>query len=140
MFELHRKFRQALVRVQYKCDLSLIRFGGHLPRGGYDGQNGIKQGGTTGTTTVHRGVQSRAVRLVLDEERTVGAVARELDLTPSALAGWVRAGQAERTQGKSGLMKEDREELVRLRKELRIVQEEREILKKAAAYFAKQSR
>ena len=72
-----------------------------------------------------------AVRLVLDEERTVGAVARELDLTPSALAGWVRAGQAERTQGKSGLMKEDREELVRLRKELRIVQEEREILKKA---------
>ena len=81
-----------------------------------------------------------AVRLVLDEERTVGAVARELDLTPSALAGWVRAGQAERTQGKSGLMKEDREELVRLRKELRIVQEEREILKKAAAYFAKQSR
>ena len=74
-----------------------------------------------------------AVRLVLDEERTVGAVARELDLTPSALAGWVRAGQAERTQGKSGLMKEDREELVRLRKELRIVQEEREILKKAAA-------
>ena len=72
-----------------------------------------------------------AVRLVLDEERTVGAVARELDLTPSALAGWVRAGQAERTQGKSGLMKEDREELVRLRKELRIVQEEREILKKS---------
>ena len=118
----------------------MIRFGGHRPRGGYDGQNGIKQGGTTGTTTVHRGVQSRAVRLVLDEERTVGAVARELDLTPSALAGWVRAGQAERTQGKSGLMKEDREELVRLRKELRIVQEEREILKKAAAYFAKQSR
>ena len=65
-----------------------------------------------------------AVRLILDEGKTVGAVARELDLTPSALAGWVRAGQAERTQGKSGLMKEDREELVRLRKELRIVQEE----------------
>jgi transposase len=37
-------------------------------------------------------------------------------------------------------MKEEREELVRLRKELRIAQEERDILKKAAAYFAKQSR
>ena len=37
-------------------------------------------------------------------------------------------------------MKEEREELARLRKELRIVQEERDILKKAAAYFAKQSR
>ena len=47
---------------EFSLDLvgvSLIRFGGHLPRGGYDGQNGIKQGGTTGTTTVHRGVQSR---------------------------------------------------------------------------------
>ena len=37
-------------------------------------------------------------------------------------------------------MKEEREELVRLRTELRIVQEERDILKKAAAYFATQSR
>ena len=81
-----------------------------------------------------------AVRLILDEGKTVGAVARELDLTPSALAGWVRAGQAERTQGKSGLMQEDREELVRLRKALRIVQEARDILTKAAAYFATQSR
>ncbi len=80
-----------------------------------------------------------AVRLVIEEGKSVGAVARELDLTPSALGGWVRAGQAERSKGKSGLMKEEREELVRLRKELRIVQEEREILKKAA-YFAKQSR
>ena len=81
-----------------------------------------------------------AVRLVIEEGKSVGAVARELDLTPSALGGSVRAGQAERTKGKSGLMKEEREELVRLRKELRIVQEEREILKKVAVDFAKQSR
>ena len=81
-----------------------------------------------------------AVRLVLDEERTVGAVARELDLTPSALAGWVRAGQAARTQGTSGLMQEDREEWVRLRTALRLVQEARDILTKAAADFATQSR
>jgi transposase len=81
-----------------------------------------------------------AVRLVIEEGKTVGAVARELDLTASALAGWVRAGQAERTKGKSGLMKEEREELARLRKEVRILAEEREILKKAAAFFAKHSR
>ena len=81
-----------------------------------------------------------AVRLVLDEERTVGAVARELDLTPAALAGWVRAGQAERPQGTSGLMQEDREEWVRRRTELRLVQEARDILTKAAAYFATQRR
>jgi transposase len=81
-----------------------------------------------------------AVRLVLDEGKTVGAVARELDLTASALSLWVRQARAERTQGKSGLMKEEREELARLRKENRILTEERDILKKAAAFFAKQSR
>jgi transposase len=81
-----------------------------------------------------------AVRLVLDEGKTVGAVARELDLTASALSLWVRHARADRTKGKSGLMKEVREELARLRKENRILAEERDILKKAAAFFAKQSR
>jgi transposase len=81
-----------------------------------------------------------AVRLVLDEGKTVGGVARELDLTASALGLWVRQARAERTKGKSGLMKEEREELARLRKENRILAEERDILKKAAAFFAKQSR
>jgi transposase len=81
-----------------------------------------------------------AVRLVLDEGKPVGAVARELDLTPSSLANWVRHAQADRTKGRTGLTTAEREELARLRKELRVVQEEREILKKAAAFFAKQSR
>lgn len=40
-----------------------------------------------------------AVRLVLDEGKTIGAVARELDLTPSALGQWVRHAQADRTKG-----------------------------------------
>ncbi|MFN8575098.1 MAG: IS3 family transposase [Gemmatimonadaceae bacterium] len=71
-----------------------------------------------------------AVRLVLDEGKTVGAVARELDLTPSALGGWVRQARAERTKGKSGLMKEEREELTRLRKENRELRLERDLLKK----------
>jgi transposase len=81
-----------------------------------------------------------AVRLVLEEGKTIGAVARELDLTPSALSQWVKHAQAERTKGKSGLMKEERDELARLRKEVRILAEERDILKKATAFFAKQSR
>ena len=78
-----------------------------------------------------------AVRLVLDEGKTVGAVARELDLTPSALGLWVQHARAERTKGKSGLMKEEREELARLRKENRELRMERDILKKATAFFAK---
>ena len=44
-----------------------------------------------------------AVRLVFDEGKTVGAVARELDLTPSALGVWVRHAQADRTKGRTGL-------------------------------------
>jgi transposase len=81
-----------------------------------------------------------AVRLALEEGKRVGAVARELDLTASALSLWVTHAQAERTKGKSGLMKEEREELARLRKEVRILAEERDILKQATAFFAKQSR
>ncbi|MFN8061864.1 MAG: transposase [Vicinamibacterales bacterium] len=78
--------------------------------------------------------------LVLDEGKTVGAVARELDLTPSALGGWVRQARAERTKGKSGLMKEEREELTRLRKENRELRLERDLLKKVSALFAKDQR
>ena len=81
-----------------------------------------------------------AIRLVLDEGKTVASAARDLDLTESSLRNWVEQSRADRTKGKTGLTTAEREELVRLRKELRIVQEEREILKKAAAFFAKQSR
>jgi transposase len=71
-----------------------------------------------------------AVRLVLDEGKTVGAVARELDLTPSSLAKWASQARADRSHGKTGLTTAEREELARLRKENRILQEERDILKK----------
>ena len=78
-----------------------------------------------------------AVRLVLDEGKTVGAVARELDLTPSALAQWVRQARADRTKGKTGLTTEERAELARLRKDNRELRMERDVLTKAAAFFAK---
>ena len=84
--------------------------------------------------------RAQAVRLVLEEGKSVGAVARELDLTASALRQWVERSRADRTKGTAGLTTAEREELARLRKELRIVQEERDILKKATAFFAKQSR
>ena len=78
-----------------------------------------------------------AVRLVLDEGKTVGAVARELDLTPSSLGNWVRQARADRTKGKTGLTTEERAELTRLRRENRELRMERDVLKKAAAFFAK---
>jgi len=80
-----------------------------------------------------------AVRLVLDEGKTVAEVARDLDLTPSALSGWVRRARADRDGGKSGLTTEERAELAALRKQVRELRVERDILKKAAAFFAKET-
>ena len=83
--------------------------------------------------------KASAVRLVLDEGKTVGAAARDLDLTETALREWVRRAQADRTKGRSGLTTAEREELTRLRRENRVLREEREILRKAAAFFARET-
>ena len=89
------------------------------------------------TSVAKPSTESDQAQLVLDEEKTIGAVARELDLTPSALGNWVRQARADRSQGKTGLTTEERTELARLRKENRELRMERDILKKAAAFFAK---
>jgi transposase len=81
--------------------------------------------------------KAQAVRLVLDEGKSLAAAARDLDLTESALRQWVERARADRTQGRTGLTTSEREELARLRKENRELRTEREILKKAAAFFAK---
>jgi len=84
--------------------------------------------------------KAQAVRLVLDEGKSVGSVARDLDLTETALREWVHRARADRTKGTTGLTTAEREEFTRLRKENRILREEREILKKAAAFFANERR
>jgi transposase len=78
-----------------------------------------------------------AVRLVLDEGKTVAAAARDLGLTESSLRNWVDQARADRTKGKTGLTTEERAELATLRKDNRELRMERDILKKAAAFFAK---
>jgi transposase len=80
--------------------------------------------------------KASAVRLVLDEGKSVAGVARDLDLTETALRDWVKRAQAERSHGRSGLTTTEREELLQLRKENRQLRLEREILKNAAAFFA----
>ena len=104
------------------------------------GRMGSSRGGRRVRRQFSEEFKDGAVRLVLDEGKTIGAVARELDLTPSALAHWVTQVRAERTQGKSGLRKEEREELTRLRKENRELRLERDLLKKVSALFAKDQR
>jgi len=81
-----------------------------------------------------------AVHLVLDEGKTVSAAARDLDLHPSVLRTWVNRARADRTKGKTGLTTAEREELAKLRKDVRELRMEREILKQAAVFFAKHQR
>ena len=86
-----------------------------------------------------RDYKAGAVKLVLDEGKSISQVAKDLDLTPSALGNWVSQERADRSNGKTGLTTEEREELRRLRKENRVLRMERDILKKATAFFAKDS-
>jgi len=80
-----------------------------------------------------------AVKLVLDEGKSVSQAARDLDVVPSCLARWVAQARADRTKGKTGLTTEERAELARLKKENRELRMERDLLKKWAAFFAKES-
>lgn len=79
-----------------------------------------------------------AVALLKSSGKTVPQLAGELGISPQSLRNW--AHQIDVDAGKAdGLSSDEREELRRLRRELKIVTEEREILKKAAAFFAKDS-
>jgi transposase len=84
--------------------------------------------------------KAEAVRLCQVGDRSVGQVARDLDLTETALREWVRVAAIDAGKGPAGaLTTAEREELTRLRRENKRLQMEREILKKAAAFFAKES-
>jgi transposase len=72
--------------------------------------------------------------------KTVGAVARELDLTETAVRGWVRQAELDAGTRSDGLTTAEWTELAQLRKELRETREERDILKRAAAFFARETR
>jgi transposase len=81
-----------------------------------------------------------AVKLVRDAHRTVPQVAKELDLTESAFRTWVQQAEVDEGQGRAGaLTSEEKTELAHLRQEVRALRMERDILKKAAAFFAKES-
>ena len=67
-------------------------------------------------------------------------MSKDLDLTPSSLGKWVEQARADQGRSKRGtLTTEEKEELARLRKENRELRIERELLKKWAAFFAKES-
>lgn len=80
--------------------------------------------------------RQRAVELARLREKPIAEIAKDLGISESCLRGWV--AQADRDEGRrqDGLSTAEREELVKLRRELRVAKLENEILKRAAAYFA----
>ena len=83
--------------------------------------------------------KAEVVELVRTSGKTVAEVCRDLDLTETAVRAWVR--QAEIDSGeRDGLTTTEREELAQLRRENRVLREERDILKRATAFFARQTR
>ena len=84
--------------------------------------------------------KAEVVELIRTSGRSIGTIAKELDLTETAVREWARQAQVDAGRGGTGaLTTAEREELVRLRWENRTLAMEREILRKAAAFFAKES-
>ena len=85
--------------------------------------------------------KAEAVRLCKLGDRTITQVAQNLDLTETALRAWVKAAEASEAQSPvNTLTNGERDELHQLRRDVKRLQMERDILKKAAAFFAKESK
>lgn len=84
--------------------------------------------------------KAQAVGIVRESGKSVAVVARELDLTETALRDWVRQAEVDAGRGTpSALTTDERTELAGLRRENRTLRMERDILKKATAFFAKEN-
>lgn len=82
--------------------------------------------------------KAEAVRLAQGGEKSIAIIAHDLGVADQTLRSWVQ--QAEINAGlRDGLTTTEREELRHLRRENRVLKQEREILKKAAAFFARES-
>jgi transposase len=82
--------------------------------------------------------KAQTVDLVRTSGKPIAEVCRDLDLTETAVRRWV--AQAEIDAGRrEGLTTAEREELTQLRKEVRVLRQERDILAKATAFFAKET-
>ncbi len=82
--------------------------------------------------------KAEAVRLYHTSDRSLQEVAGDLGITGNSLREWVRRAKVE-DGSREGLNQDERAELSRLRRENRILKEEREILRKATAFFVKET-
>jgi transposase len=82
--------------------------------------------------------REEAVRLYRSSDRSVSKVAEELGISSESLRRWNQQAEIDAGERK-GLTTEEQEELTRLRREVKTLRQEREFLKKAAAFFAREN-
>ncbi len=87
--------------------------------------------------------KAEVVQMVAAGDMTAGQIARDLDLTETSVRGWVRQSDIDNGRGKGAaagaLTTAEREEFAGLKREVKTLRLERDILKKATAFFAKES-
>ncbi len=82
--------------------------------------------------------RARAVELAREHAKPLDQIAQDLGISSSCLRNWVKQAAIDRGD-RDGLTTEERAELVKLRREKRTLEMENEILKRAAAYFAREN-
>ncbi len=83
--------------------------------------------------------KAEVVELVRSTGKTPAQVARELDLTETAVRDWVKWADLDAGRRSDGLTTAERDELRRLRRQVRELQEEREVVRKAAVFLARET-
>ena len=83
--------------------------------------------------------RAEAIQLARTSGKPHAQIARELGMTTETLRQWLKQADLDEGRRQDGLTSDEQEELRRLRRENRILREEREILKKAAAFFAQET-
>jgi transposase len=85
--------------------------------------------------------KTEVVEMVRASGKSIGAVAKDLGLTETAVRAWVRQAEVDRGDGAVGVLTTaERDELTQLRRRVKTLEMEREVLKKATAFFAKESK
>nr|PZN78379.1 MAG: hypothetical protein DIU57_15910 [Pseudomonadota bacterium] len=122
-----------------RIELILPRFRGHLHKVDNSEIGRLEMSERRSRRQYSDEYKSEAVRLANDSGKAVTQVARELGVNANVLHRWMREEREAGAAGKTrGAVKAEQEEVVRLRRELARVTQERDFLKRAAAFFAKE--